>query len=241
VAGYLDTPRGEYTLNIRGIVRKKFTIDRGTVRYLGTSDLNAELDIQASHRVRADDGDEIPVQATITGTILVPRVVLSSPGRELPERDIISYLVFGRSEAQLVGSSARSTGTALALQSLITIASSEIERMAVQESGLGIDLFEIRPGVGIGDPASSSFHRLAIGAQLGTNWFITATAGICTSGESSGFSGRNLGASLDYRVSREWRVQLSAEPVQSCSRLSEFSNIARRYQLGGDILWEREY
>jgi autotransporter translocation and assembly factor TamB len=31
VAGDLDTPRGEYTLNIRGIVRKKFTIDRGTV------------------------------------------------------------------------------------------------------------------------------------------------------------------------------------------------------------------
>ena len=240
VAGDLDTPRGEYTLNIQGIVRKKFTIERGTVRYLGTSDLNAELDIQASHRVRAEDGDEIPVQATITGTILVPRVVLSSPGRELAQRDIISYLVFGRSEAQLVGSSAQSTGYALALQSVITIASSEIERQLVQESGLGLDLFEIRPGVG-GVPGTAGFTRFAIGAQIGTNWFVTATAGICASGESSGFSGRNLGASIDYRVSREWRVQVSAEPVQSCSRLSEFSNIARRYQLGGDILWEREY
>lgn len=241
VAGELDTPRGEYTLNLAGVVRKKFTIDRGTVRYLGTADLDAELNIQASHRIRALDGDEIPVQATITGTILVPRVTLSSPGRELPQRDIISYLVFGRSEAQLVGSSARSTGGALAWQSFLTLASSELERTLVQESGLGIDLLEIRPGIGPGDPASSAFTRVAVGAQLGTNWFVTATAGFCRSGERDGLSTRNLGATVDYRVSREWRVQLSAEPVQSCSRLSEFNNIARRYQLGGDILWEREY
>ena len=70
---------------------------------------------------------------------------------------------------------------------------------------------------------------------------MTATAGICGAGEQQGITARNFGASVDYRISREWRVQVSAEPVQSCSRLSEFSNIARRYQLGGDILWELEY
>jgi hypothetical protein len=242
VAGELDTPRGEYTLNLAGVVKKKFTIDRGTVRYVGTSDLDAELNIQASHRVRALDGSEIPVQATITGTILVPRVTLSSPGRtDLPERDLIAYLVFGRSEAQLAGSSARSTGTGLAAQNVITLLASELERSVVQETGSGLDLFEIRPGIGPGDPALSSYWRVAVGAQIGTNWFITATAGVCQAGDRQGISARNFGASIDYRVSRDWKVQLSAEPVQSCSQLSEFSNIARRYQLGGDILWEREY
>jgi translocation and assembly module TamB len=242
VAGELTTPRGEYTLNLGNVVKKKFIIERGTVRYLGTSDLNAELNIQASHRVRALDGTEIPVQATITGTILVPRVVLSSPGRtDLPERDLLAYLVFGRSEAQLAGSSARETGAGLAMQNALTLFSSELERSVVQETGTGIDLFEIRPGFLPGDPATSKFTRVAVGAQLGNNWFVTATAGFCGAGEQRGITARNFGASVDYRISRQWRMQVSAEPVQSCSRLSEFSNIARRYQLGGDILWEREY
>ena len=241
VAGELNTPRGEYTLNLAGVVKKKFTIDRGTVRYVGTADLDAELNIQASHRIRALDGTEIPVLATITGTILVPRVVLSSPGRDLAQRDLISYLIFGLSEAQLAGASARSTGYDLARQNILTLASSELERTIIQESPLGIDLLEIRPGIAPGDRATGSFTRVAVGAQIGTNWFVTATAGFCGTGEQQGITARNFGASIDYRVTREWRVQVSAEPVQSCSRLSEFNNIARRYQFGGDILWEREY
>jgi hypothetical protein len=41
-----------------------------------------------------------------------------------------------------------------------------------------------------------------------------------------------------------WRAQASAEPVQSCSsnRASDLlNNLQGRYQLGVDLLWDREY
>lgn len=245
VAGTLDTPRGEYTLNFRGIISRKFTIERGTVTYLGTSDLNAELDLQASYLVRAYDGDEIPVVARITGTIQVPRVELSSPGRDLPEREILSYLVFGRSEFQLAGNTAGQAGREYLLQAWLTALSGEFERTLVQESGLGLDLFEIRPGIPARGTDVGSFTSVAAGVQLGPRWFVTVNAGFCLGGgQQESLSARNFGASVEYRIARDWRAQASAEPVQSCigTRLGDgFNNIPRRYQLGGDLLWEREY
>lgn len=244
VAGDLNTPRGEYTLDIRGLVSRKFIIDHGTVRYFGTSDLNAELDIQATHRVRAYDGDEVPIQARITGTLQVPRVELSAPGRNLASADIVSYLVFGRSEAQLAASSARGTGEALLAQAALTMVAGEVERSVVQEGTLGLDLFEFRPGVSP-DGGLSGFSRFSAGMQLGPRWFVALNAGFCLGGDQAGpITARNFGASIEYRFARDWRVQASAEPVQACvsTQLSDAINtIARRYQLGVDLFWEREY
>jgi hypothetical protein len=243
VAGELNTPRGEYTLDIRGWVSRKFIIDRGTVRYFGTSDLNAELDIQAEHRVRAYDGDEVPIQARITGTLLVPRVELSAPGRNMSSTDIVSYLVFGRSEAQLAANTAQNTGQALLAQGVFTTLFGEIERSVVQ-GGTGLDLLEFRPALSP-DGSASGFSRFAAGMQLGSRWFVSLNAGFCLGGEqASSISARNFGASIEYRFARDWRVQASAEPSQACvsSQLSEAINtIARRYQLGADLFWEREY
>ena len=54
---------------------------------------------------------------------------------------------------------------------------------------------------------------------------------------------RRLGASLEYRFSRAWRTQLSLEPVQTCiaTLQSDALGIPARYQVGFDLLWEREY
>lgn len=244
VAGELNTPRGEYTLDIRGLVSRKFIIDRGTVRYFGTSDLNAELDIQATHRVRAYDGDEVPIEARITGTLQVPRVELSAPGRNIASADIVSYLVFGRSEAQLAASDTRGTGASLAAQAALTAVVGELERRVVQEGGVGLDLLEFRPALSP-DGSTSGFSRFAAGMQLGSRWFVSLNAGFCLGGEQAGpITARNFGASIEYRFARDWRVQASAEPVQACvgTRLSDAINtIARRYQFGADLFWEREY
>ena len=60
----------------------------------------------------------------------------------------------------------------------------------------------------------------------------------------SQFSTRNFGASFEFRFSREWRFMSSVEPTyQSCSG-STFTNpflSTNRYQIGTDILWEREF
>jgi hypothetical protein len=55
---------------------------------------------------------------------------------------------------------------------------------------------------------------------------------------------RNLGASLEFRFSREWRLQSTVEPaIQSCSTITGIPGFTtvNPYQIGGDILWEREF
>ncbi|MES2125378.1 MAG: translocation/assembly module TamB domain-containing protein [Gemmatimonadota bacterium] len=238
--GDFNAPRGTYTLRI-GPVSRDFTIEMGTVRYLGTPDLNALLDLQARHVVHTVDGEEIPIVAKIGGSILVPTLTLSSPGRIIAERDLVSYLIFGRSEFQVAGgqspgvSQTVQTGVAL----LGTALSNELQRSALG-GPLGLDLFEFRPGFVGGFTGGSNLTQLAAGWQLGNKWFVTFTAGACFGGAQQSFSGRNFGASLEYRFSKNWRGQVTAEPLQSC-RSSDVLNAQSRYQLGAGLLWQKDY
>ncbi len=239
--GDFNAPRGTYTLRI-GPVSRDFTIERGTVRYLGTPDLNALLDLQARHVVRTVDGDEIPIVAKIGGSILVPSLTLTSPGRTIAERDLVSYLIFGRSEFQVSGG--QSNGVSQAVQTgvalLSTALSNEFQRSLVG-GALGIDLLELRPGFTSGGfTGGSSLTQLAAGWQLGTKWFVTISAGACFGSQRQSFSGRNFGASLEYRFTRNWRAQATAEPLQSC-RSGDAFNTQSRYQLGAGLLWQRDF
>ena len=119
--------------------------------------------------------------------------------------------------------------------------SSELERALIQDFGVPIDLIEIRPGVttrtGVAAPT-----QLAAGWQIGRKTFLTFNAGFCP--DFSQLSYRNIGASLEFRFSREWRLQGSVEPTyQSCSGTSFVNPFlsSNRYQIGTDILWEREF
>ncbi|HUF34880.1 MAG TPA: translocation/assembly module TamB domain-containing protein [Gemmatimonadales bacterium] len=236
--GTLNAPRGNYTLKI-GPVSRDFTVTRGEVQYFG--DLNATLDIQARHTVRAVRGEEIPVIANIEGTLQQPRLTLESTFRPpISETDLVSYLITGypANEAQQLGrGSALQTGLAYFSSAL----SSELERALIQDIGIPIDLIEIRPGVS--SPAGTgSLTQLAAGWQIGRKTFLTFNAGFCP--DFSQLSYRNLGAGLEFRFSREWRLQGTVEPtIQSCSSLARISGLSSEnpYQIGFDILWEREF
>ncbi len=84
--------------------------------------------------------------------------------------------------------------------------------------------------------------QIAAGWQIGRKTFLTFNAGFCP--DFSQFSSRNFGASFEFRFNREWRFMSSVEPTyQSCSG-STFTNpflSNNRYQIGTDILWEREF
>jgi translocation and assembly module TamB len=239
--GTLNAARGSYTLKI-GPVTRDFTVSRGQVSYIG--DLNAGLDIQAQHVVRTvRSGDEIPVIANITGTLYAPKVSLESTFRPaISETDLVSYLITGypASEAAQVGQgSALQTGLSYFSSAL----SSELERALIQDFGVPIDLIEIRPGVSSSAGTAGTLTQLAAGWQIGKKTFLTFSAGFCP--DFSQLRGRTLGASLEFRFSREWKLQSSVEPtVQSCGTLS--ANATRftstnPYQIGLDILWEREF
>jgi hypothetical protein len=235
-SGTLDALRGTYTLKI-GPVTRDFTVERGSVRYFG--DLNAALDIQARHVVRAVRGEEIPVVAKITGTLYAPKVTLESTfNPPISETDLVSYLVTGypANEAARLGKiDALETGLAYFSSAL----SSELERALIQDLGIPLDLIEIRPGVA-SSTRTPSLTQLAAGWQLGQKTFVTLNAGFCP--ENLGqFTYNNLGASLEFRFSREWSLRTSIEPsLQSCR--TEFGiSTSNPYQIGSDIRWEREF
>ncbi len=234
--GTLEAARGSYTLKI-GPVTRDFTVERGTVRYFG--DLNAALDIRATHVVRAVRGEEIPVIAVITGTLYAPKITLESTfSPPISETDLVSYLVTGypANEAARLGQvTALETGLSLFSSAL----SSELERALIQDIGVPLDLIEIRPGV-TRRGGTSTLTQVAAGWQLGRKTFLTFNAGFCP--ENLGqFNYRNLGALLVFRFSREWRLQACVEPtLQSCRQDFGITTV-NPYQVGSDIRWEREF
>jgi translocation and assembly module TamB len=230
--GTLQAPRGSYTLRI-GPVARDFTVTRGEVRYTGT--LDAQLDIEARHTVRAVRGDEIPVIAIIEGTLYNPKLRLESTVRPpIPETDLFSYLITG-----YPANEATAFGGANVLEVFSSALSSELERTLIQDLGVPVDLIEIRPGVGTA--GSPSPTQLAAGWQLGRKTFVTFNAGFCP--DLSQISTRNLGASIEFRFSREWRLQSAVEPTyQRCGGAAVIPLDSRnRYQIGTDIIWEREF
>ena len=234
--GTLQAPRGSYTLKI-GPVTRDFTVTRGEVRYIGT--LDAVLDIEARHTVRSVRGEEIPVIASIEGTLYAPKLRLESTLRPpISETDLVSYLITGypANEATAIGgANALETGLAYLSSAL----SSELERTLIQDLGVPIDLIEIRPGIATAGSVSPT--QLAAGWQLGRKTFVTFNAGFCP--DFSQISARNLGAGLEFRFSKEWRLQSTVEPImQRCGSGAVIPLDSRnRYQIGFDILWEREF
>ena len=237
--GTLNAPRGTYTLKI-GPVTRDFTVTRGQVTYTG--DLNATLDIEARHTVPTVRGDEIPIIAQITGTLYQPKLTLTSTVRPpISETDLVSYLITGypANEANLIGQGGVVQSTLAYFSSAL---SSELERALIQDLGVPIDLIEIRPGVSTSPAGGATLTQLAAGWQIGKKTFLTFNAGFCP--DFSQLSYKNLGASLEFRFSREWKLQSTVEPtIQSCNNFGTTNRLGNTspYQIGFDILWEREF
>ena len=118
----------------------------------------------------------------------------------------------------------------------------------MSDLGLPVDMLQIRPVVSsyggtTGSSGLSSAFALALGWQLSRNVFLTVNAGFCTA-SSATFDYRNFGAGIEWRMSQEWRVQAAMEPVlRYCGATAVGANVSSslRYQLGVDVLWEREF
>ncbi len=242
--GTFTAIRGTYTLHI-GFVTRDFQVQRGNVRYFGTTDLNAELDITAEHLVQTASED-IPVIARITGTLLLPKLSLESTIRPSPtESELVSYLMFGRPSPQLPGVGVSDAGQQQAaletgLAYLGSALSSELQRVFISDLGIPVDFFEIRAGGG-NIFSSQGTNQVTAGWQLSNKMFFTINAGFCNN--FSNLDKASLGTGLEYRVTRAWRFQTSLEPVINCRPAGSSSNPQEsyQYQFGVDALWEKEY
>jgi len=248
--GTLTADRGQYVLKM-GPIARDFEVERGTVRFLGTPDLNAELDLEATHHVRPIDGSSaMDLQARITGTLLVPKLTLSNPDNpQMSETEMVSYLMFGRGTSNLASANTaegaqQRAGIDASMNYILPMLSSEIERTLISDLGVPVDYIQIRAGgFGTNSIASSQtgLATITAGWQVGQKTFVALNAGICTN--VSELSYRNFGASLEQRLHKDWRAMLSVEPVITCSSAPGGTTLATSsiYQLGLDLLWDREY
>jgi len=236
LSGTLQAPRGTYRL-IVGPVTREFVVQRGTVQYFGTPDLDAGLDIEATHVVHPlpapGQPPEIRVIAHIGGTLLLPRLTLQAEHAEYSQAELLSYLLTGRSSVDLSGGQgARVRGVAASLLA------GELERTVVSDLGVPLDYFELRPG----DPTNPfSGAQLAAGWAIGAKTFLVLNAGFCPRNRQAWRFTNGLGATLQFRFSPEWRTEASFEPVRSCSGDPELNTTTVPRQVGFDVFWERRY
>jgi hypothetical protein len=144
--GDLNVPRGTYTLRAGGVINRTFTVERGTVRYFG--DLNADLDVQARHVVRAPQRgtEDIPVIVHITGTLELPKLTLTTPPDRPPmsQDQLLSLLAVGTADPLALGT--REQQAAFLRSAAVNALASELQRSLVSDQGAPFDLLEIRPG-----------------------------------------------------------------------------------------------
>jgi translocation and assembly module TamB len=235
LSGTLQAPRGTYRLII-GPVTREFVVTQGTVQYFGTPDLDAGLDILATHVVHPLPGpgqpSEIPVRAHIGGTLRLPKLTLESD-LAYTQTELLSYLISGKPSFELgTNQGAFVRGAAASL------VAGELERTVVSDLGVPLDYLEIRPG-DVTNPFSGA--QIAAGWALGPKTFVIVNAGYCSRVRQARFT-NSLGATVQYRFSPEWRTEAGFEPMRTCATgdLDLIAPAAPR-QVGFDLFWERRY
>jgi hypothetical protein len=234
--GLLEAPRGTYRLQLGLGNTREFAVTRGQIRYLGTPDLNADLDIDAQHAVRTTLGEDVRVFVNIGGTLYDPRLTLTSDIRPaLSEPEILGYLLFGAPTLE-AGASQRGFESRLVTQQVFGALSGQIEYSLISDMGVPLDYLQIRPTTSLGGLSGA---EIAVGKQFevfGTTAFLSASPRICGR-EALRFGA--VGAGLEFRLNRQWLISASVDPLRSCE-IGSTSSVAS-YQFGADLFWEKRY
>lgn len=215
VAGTLEGDRGTFTLRVGPLVRR-FTLVRTNIRFFGTTDLDPAIDVTASRLVPGADGQMTEVLINLTGTLDEPTVsVTTGTGAEVPESELISFLLFGRPSFAAPGEPPLGgpvlEEAVFGIGSLAEVASIGLETALSAELGLPLDYFLIQPTQGpFGGLGAAT---IVIGQEIAPNVFVTVNTGF---GGLFGISGSPANAwsvSLQWRITREWTLELAVEPV----------------------------
>ncbi|MFN2571735.1 MAG: translocation/assembly module TamB domain-containing protein [Gemmatimonadales bacterium] len=242
LVGTVRAVRGLYRMTFAPGLTREFTVREGTIRYFGAPTKDAELDLSAEHLVQTATGDEVKVTAHIGGTIEKPTISLTSDvSPPLSETELISYLVFGAPTAQaFLGdqgeNSQHSSVFQKSAQQLAGVLSGKIESAVVSQLGLPIDYFRIKPGEVQSGLAGT---ELVLGMQIhvfGYPSFLRASPRFCPREQLLSLD--HIGIDLETRLSHQWGVATSIDPMQTCeAAMSGIS--ARPYQFGFDVFWEK--
>ncbi|HEV2148275.1 MAG TPA: translocation/assembly module TamB domain-containing protein [Longimicrobiaceae bacterium] len=222
IYGDLEAVRGTYALRV-GPLRREFDIERGLVQFYGTPDLNPTLDIVATNQVRtldqASTGSVLQVQVQVGGTLQSPTLRLSSNTRPpLPESELLSYLIFGRSTANLGGTTGALAQQILAQELFGGLVAAELEQ-ELSRSGL-VDYVRVRSGgaelgsgLGLGQAlgvVGLTTPTFEFGWELSNDLFLTLEVGVPAVGDQSPLAG----IGLDYQINERTRARAAYESVR---------------------------
>lgn len=234
--GVLRADRGTYTLDLVA-VRREFQVERGTIAFLGTPDMNPVLDISALYRVRQADRPDIGVRARLVGP-LDPQPMLrleSAESYELSQSDLVSYLVAGRPSFDAAAREQDQVRTAADV--LLPTLSTTVGQYLRSQFGSLLDAVQIQAGAtGLGATEQGRYAlqevfsstRLGGEKQLMDNLFLSFSTGFCSLDREQGASASGfrdgLGGQLEYRFPR-LSLQVGREPPASA--LSCGKNLGR--------------
>jgi autotransporter translocation and assembly factor TamB len=203
--GEVQTVRGTYEFQGR-----RFDIVRGgTLRFVGTPDLNPSIDVSATRLIPTanDPNSGVEARIRITGTARAPELTLSS-NPPLDESDVLSLIVFNRPINELgtgERSSLAATAGGIATGFLAAPLGESIGR------ALDLDLFEITTSTEQGDLGAG----ITLGQQIGDRAFVKLR---------QQFGERTISEFLiEYRLADFLRLQASFAPetTGSANRINQ--------------------
>jgi autotransporter translocation and assembly factor TamB len=210
--GELEAVRGTYSR-----FGRQFQVQQGTVRFIGTPGLDPDLNILAVNRLRVRDGEPLNILALLEGTLLSPRVTLSSDAQPpIAQSELVSYLIFGRPTYELASSefsfvqgefgglfgSAAGAGASLAFGALGT----QLGSAVAQE--IGLDYFAISQAqgattFGTGFESALRATQVEVGWYVAQDMFLALLLRPLLGINSAGISG----ARLEWRATDLWTVE----------------------------------
>jgi translocation and assembly module TamB len=245
--GTLNAVRGTYRLTlVDPFVQPTFDVESGSLRFFGTPDLNPTLDIRAIHTIRQTNARsanlrDIRVRVNIAGTLSHPTLTLDNPDNlPLSQSDLLSYLITGEPAIALDNTQGlyRTQLASFALRYGSTLLTNAIPRNLV-------DIIEIQTGrvndartAQTNDPYLYSLlnSRAIVGKQIGNNWFLGLSTGLCFV-NANNFKD-NFGLKLEYRFNSIYSAQAGIEPGSSdvtCARNAPQIQQQTPRQLGFDF------
>ena len=237
MVGDLYAVRGVYS-----VLGRQFQVQDGVVRFQGIPGINPDLDITATNRLRTFDGDRFDVIATVGGTLLAPRVSLSSNAPfPIGESDLVSYLIFGRPTYALAsGQSAYAEGAAGALLGAATGATANLalgtlsaELGSVFARNVGLDFLAIsqdRDAAEMGTlglAGTVATTQVEIGQYL-TNEIFAALLWRPLTGLGGTAPKPFAGLRIEWRMTDDWTLEGFVE--DPFSRRSLFRGVDAGYQ-----------
>lgn len=245
-SGTLRVSRGTYRLNL-GLVLRTFQVDSGKVVFFGDPNIPPALDIWASYTVRQanrESGQDVDIIAHIGGTLVEPRLALSSNERiPLSDTEILSYLVFGQPSPALASDIAGRRALDPVARALLPTVGGVLERALAEQISF-VDYIQVQTGTAGSEDvgatsatASLAGTRIGVGKQIGERTFLTVNAGLCGLGgqqaSSSTSFAQSLGITVDYRLNDGWSLQASSEPssiaLQCQPGLTSIGNRPRQF------------